>query len=129
MRAPVIVGIDLVAILIFAVIGRASHAHELTLDGIVQTGWPFVVAGLIGSVLSIVLGGPWWRQGVIVWLVTVVGGMTLRVLGGEPLLEGLVEAFDLALGLGVVGGAVLLRDAALVQFDLEAVGSAAVAGG
>ena len=40
-----------------------------------------------------------------------------------------MPALDFALGLGVVGGAVLLRDAALVQFDLEAVGSAAVAGG
>ena len=103
MRAPVIVGIDLVAILIFAVIGRASHAHELTLDGIVQTGWPFVVAGLIGSVLSIVLGGPWWRQGVIVWLVTVVGGMTLRVLGGDTAATAFIVVATSFLALFLIG--------------------------
>lgn len=32
-------------------------------------------------------------------------------LGGEPALEGLVESFDLALGLGVAGVAVVLDDA------------------
>ena len=31
--------------------------------------------------------------------------------GGEPAFEGLVEAFDFALGLGVAGVAVLLGDA------------------
>ena len=49
--------------------------------------------------------------------------------GAQPVLEGLVQPLDLALGLGVVGGAVLLRDAELVQFGLEGVGAAAVAGG
>ena len=52
-----------------------------------------------------------------------------RRAGGEPAFEGLVEAFDLALGLGVVGAAVALLDAVLEQRDLEAVGGFRVAGG
>lgn len=49
--------------------------------------------------------------------------------GAEPFLEGGVEAFDFALGLGVVGGAVFLPDAEVGEEDFEAVGSAAVSGG
>ena len=49
--------------------------------------------------------------------------------GVEPLLQGLVQALDLALRLGMVRAAVLLRDAELVQFDLERVGASTVAGG
>jgi hypothetical protein len=37
-------------------------------------------------------------------------GGGLLWLGAEPLLEGLLESFDLALGLRVVGLAVVLRD-------------------
>ena len=44
-----------------------------------------------------------------------VGG----ALHGEVALERLVEAFDLAAGLGMVGGGVLAEDAEAVQFGLE----------
>jgi hypothetical protein len=40
-------------------------------------------------------------------------------LRAEPLLEGLLEAFDLALGLGVVRLAVLLGDAQAAQFGFQ----------
>ena len=44
-------------------------------------------------------------------------------LGAQPLLQCLLEAFDLALGLGVVGAAVLLVDAEDDQFAFEVVGA------
>ena len=47
----------------------------------------------------------------------------------EPLLEGLLDAFDLAAGLGVAGSGVLLRDVESFQLVLELVAAAAVAGG
>jgi hypothetical protein len=47
--------------------------------------------------------------------------------GGEPLLEGLVEPFDLAAGLGVVGPGVPKPNPSTVQGDLQ--GHAAVAAG
>ena len=49
-------------------------------------------------------------------------------LGGEPVLEGLPEPLDLALGLRVARLAVLLLDAEAAQFVLEAVAAAAAAG-
>ena len=44
-------------------------------------------------------------------------------LVGQPLLEGLVEAFDLAAGLGVVGAGVLVVDAQGEQLELDGAGS------
>jgi hypothetical protein len=45
-------------------------------------------------------------------------GAGLVGLGPQPLLQGLLEALDLALGLRVVGVAVLLRDGGLLQVRL-----------
>ena len=49
-------------------------------------------------------------------------------LAGEPAFEGLVEAFDLAAGGGVVGGGVDLDDAQVVQFCFQGVAAAFAAG-
>ena len=49
-------------------------------------------------------------------------------LGAEPSFEGLLEAFDLAAGGGVVGPGVLLGDLETGEFGLEAVASASSAG-
>lgn len=50
-------------------------------------------------------------------------------LCGEPALQGLVEAFDLALGLGMAGMAVFLRDAEVGEQVFEAVTAAGEARG
>lgn len=55
-------------------------------------------------------------------------GGGLDRLGGEPLLHRGLEAFDLALRLGVVRGSVLLHDVQPAQLVLELVASAAAAG-
>ena len=54
---------------------------------------------------------------------------TGRWLGAQPLLHGLLEALDLALGLGVVGASVLLVDAEDDQLTLEGVGAVQESGG
>jgi hypothetical protein len=50
-------------------------------------------------------------------------------LSGEPAFLGLVEAFDLALGLRMVGVAVFLGDAEAGEQVFEAVAAAGEAGG
>ena len=52
----------------------------------------------------------------------------LGSLGGEPILEGLVEAFDFPAGGGVVRSGVFLLDAEFDQAGLEGVAAASVAG-
>ncbi len=75
--------------------------------------WPFLVVGEAeGIELRLQLGeGP--RRGLL----------------SEPALEGLVEALDLALGLGMAGSPVLLADAQVGEEVLEAVASAGEARG
>lgn len=78
-------GIDLALVLIFAIVGRASHTEGLGLVGIAQTAWPFLVACLFAWIVVALRNddGFDWRSGLIVWLVTVVGGLGLRILGGD----------------------------------------------
>ena len=76
---------DVVLVVVFAAVGRASHDEVLTVAGVLQTLWPFLV-GLVAGWL-VMLGwrrpfGP-LRTGAGVWAVTVAGGMLLRMASGE----------------------------------------------
>jgi hypothetical protein len=104
MRTPVRIAIDVVLVLVFAVVGRASHGEDLSLVGILQTGWPFLVGCLIGSVLGcLVLRLGWLREGLLVWAITVVVGMLLRGITGGGLAVGFLIVATLVLALFLVG--------------------------
>ena len=79
------VGIDLLAVIVFVLIGRASHGEGLL--GLLVTLWPFAVGLLVGHVLALVLGQRETRSvrwaGVVVWVSTVVVGMVLRAVSGQ----------------------------------------------
>lgn len=71
---------DVVGVLLFCVIGRRSHAEGLTVTGVADTAWPFLVGAAVGWLLA-----RGWRRpgaivptGVVVWLSTVAIGMLLR---------------------------------------------------
>jgi hypothetical protein len=73
---------DVVCVVLFATIGRRSHAEGLTITGIAETAWPFVSGAVVGWLLS-----TGWRRpltllptGVVVWVCTVALGMLLRRL-------------------------------------------------
>jgi hypothetical protein len=73
---------DVVCVIVFCTIGRRSHAEGLTVTGIAETAWPFLAGTAVGWLLARA-----WRYpaallptGVVVWLCTVVVGMTLRKL-------------------------------------------------
>jgi hypothetical protein len=78
--APAALATDVVCVLVFATIGRRSHAEGVTVAGIAETAWPFLTGTGVGWLLS-----RGWRRptalaptGVVVWLCTVVVGMLLR---------------------------------------------------
>ena len=78
--------LDLVLVVLFAVLGRASHDEQLSIGGVAGTAWPFVVACLTGWLVIAVAKLPHarvWPAGVVLWIVTVAGGMSLRVAGGD----------------------------------------------
>jgi hypothetical protein len=96
---------DLLAIVVFVVIGRHTHDHGESLGGIASTTWPFLVGLVIAwSVRTATRRSPTTvPSGVEVTAVTVAVGMILRVIAGQ----GTAFAFVLVaigfLGLVMVG--------------------------
>lgn len=101
----VALAVDLVLVLLFATVGRASHDEGVTVDGVLLVAWPFVVALLVGWLVARRRSGwPVRMPGsATVWVVTAVLGLGLRVLtgGGFAWSFGLVTL--LVLGLFLVG--------------------------
>src|SRR6476660_4735917 len=71
---------DVVGVLVFCTIGRRSHAEGLTVAGVAETAWPFLVGTAVGWLLVHA-----WRKptavaptGLAVWVSTVAIGMLLR---------------------------------------------------
>lgn len=98
--------VDAVLVLIFAVIGRASHQEDP--GGFLLTAWPFLVALLVGHALAVLMGSgprkPWsllW--GVTVWVVTVAGGMLLRIIAGDTAQLAFIIVATVVLGVFLVG--------------------------
>ncbi|MCV0336440.1 DUF3054 domain-containing protein [Microbacterium sp.] len=106
MRYLPAVVVDVVLVLIFAAIGRASHDENPA--GFLLTAWPFLIALLVGHLLAALLPGrprrPWslpW--GAVVWVVTVAGGMLIRVLSGDTAELPFIIVATLVLGAFLVG--------------------------
>lgn len=77
--------VDLALVALFVVIGRASHAEALDVDGLLRTGLPFV-AGTLMAWIGFLLKrrtGLSITNGVFVWAMTLVLGMLFRLLLGD----------------------------------------------
>lgn len=77
--------VDLVLVLVFATIGRASHAEGLTPNGILSTAWPFLTACLVAWAVMLIrrrdhLG---LGAGLFTWFITWAGGLFFRVSSGD----------------------------------------------
>lgn len=104
MRTAARVASDLLLVLVFAVIGRASHGETLNGAGILLTAWPFLVACLVASLLAcVVLRLSWFREGVLVWFLTVLVGMLLRGVTGGGLAIGFLIVATLVLAAFLIG--------------------------
>lgn len=82
--APVLF-LDAALVVLFAVLGRASHALDLGIAGVVQTAAPFLVSLVAAwGLLAISRTNPRTiRGGLLVWIMTVTIGLFLRVVTGE----------------------------------------------
>lgn len=106
LSAPVAAGLDAVLILVFAAVGRASHAESHPLLGVLVTAWPFLVGAAVGWLLVTRLG----RRipvdlgaGITVWVCAVLVGMLLRVLTGAGTAWSFVLVTLIVLGLFLLG--------------------------
>ena len=94
--------LDAALVVLFAVAGNRSHSTGLSVSDVAGTAWPFLIGLLLGWALTRSWRQPsrLWPEGVVVVLVTVALGMTLRVLltdGGAPLSFVAVATGSLAL--------------------------------
>ena len=100
--------LDVVLVVVFAAIGRATHDGDILGpggSGLATTAWPFLAGLLIGWIVS-----RGWRRpaaplrtGLPVWAVTLVAGMLLRALSGQGVAVAFVIVAGITLLLFLVG--------------------------
>lgn len=110
-RAAAAATIDAAGVVLFVVIGRASHDHGEAPAGIASTLWPFA-CGLAAGWLVLRLARrppatPW--SGVVVCAATVALGMVLRVVAGQGTAAAFVGVATGFLGAVMIGGRLLVR--------------------
>ena len=96
--------IDALLVLVFVLIGRATHAENPLLGALI-TYWPFL-AGLVAGWLA----ARAWRRplsvvrtGLVVWPATVVIGLLLRVLSDQGVQWSFVIVTSVVLGVFLLG--------------------------
>jgi hypothetical protein len=102
---PIAVVGDAVAIVVFAVIGRANHHESTGPHGVWHTAWPFLLGAALG------LGATAYarvsptaiRAGVRVWVWTLVIGMVVRAATGAGTALAFVIVAAIVLGVLLVG--------------------------
>ena len=103
--------LDCCCVLLFVIIGRASHTKGETLGGIASTAWPFL-AGLAGGWLA---ARAWrqpselWPAGVGAWLGAAGLGMMLRVVSGQGTAAAFIVVALAFLGLFLLGWRLVAR--------------------
>jgi hypothetical protein len=97
--------LDAVLVVVFAVIGRSSHAEGLDAAGVWGTAWPFLAGLAIGWGVARAWRRPAapWPTGVIVWAATLVIGMLLRIAVGQGVQAALVVVAAVTLAILLIG--------------------------
>ena len=105
-RPPVAFALDVLLVVVFAAVGRASHDEANPLVGALVTAWPFLVGTAVGWAVVRVLRKAWPLEvgpGITVWFATVLIGMVLRQSTGQGTAVSFVLVAALVLALFLVG--------------------------
>jgi FtsH-binding integral membrane protein len=103
--------LDVCCVLVFVIIGRASHTKGESLGGIASTAWPFL-AGLAGGWLA---ARAWrrpselWPAGVGAWLGAAALGLVFRVVSGQGTAAAFIGVALAFLGLFLLGWRLAMR--------------------
>lgn len=103
--------VDAVAVVVFAAVGRRSHAEGVDLAGVLATAWPFL-AGLAVAWLALRAhrrSRAVWPTGVGVWLLTWGVGMALRAATSAGTATAFMLVAAAFLGATLVGWRALAR--------------------
>lgn len=109
--AAAAVALDAVCILLFCAVGRRNHGEGVTVAGIAETAWPFLVGMIVGWLTS-----RGWRAptalrptGVWVWADTIAVGMGIRLGIGAGIAWSFILVATGATGLLLLGWRALAR--------------------
>jgi hypothetical protein len=112
-RVPVGVALaaDVLAVLLFAAVGRRSHAEGLAVVGVVRTAWPFLAGVAVGWLLARAWRAPsgLLPAGASVWLSALVVGMLLRVATGAGTAPSFVVVAAVSLAVLLLGWRLVAR--------------------
>lgn len=107
LRRPVVAFLlDVLLVMVFAAIGRASHDEANAALGVLATAWPFLVGTTVGWLVVRALRKGWpleFGPGITVWFSTVVFGMLLRRAVGEGTATTFVIVASLVLATFLLG--------------------------
>lgn len=105
--AALTIVIDVILVAVFCVIGRLSHAEGIFSDipGLLNTMWPFLAAVLFAHLSALVVRVRTERMlpGIVVWMVTVIGGLALREAVGQGTALPFIVVATLTLALFLLG--------------------------
>lgn len=97
--------------LVFVLIGRASHEEAASLGGFATTAWPFLVGLALGWGVTRA-----WREpfgflpvGVGIWVMTVAAGMVLRALSGQGTAVAFIVVATVFTGVTLLGWRLVAR--------------------
>lgn len=98
--------LDAALVLLFAAVGRHSHAESGAVLGVLTTAWPFLAGAAAGWLVSGL--GRWadprtLRGGIPVWAGAVAVGMLLRVVTGRGTAVSFVIVATVVLGIFLLG--------------------------
>ena len=106
-RRPVAaLSLDVLLVVVFAAVGRASHDETNPVVGALWTAWPFLVGTAVGWLVVRVMRRTWpldVAPGVTVWFATVAVGMVLRQAVGSGTAPSFVVVASLVLALFLLG--------------------------
>ncbi|XVQ12867.1 DUF3054 domain-containing protein [Spirillospora sp. CA-255316] len=111
MRNGWALGLDVLLVLAFVGIGRASHEEGFSLSGFAGTAWPFLVGLAVGWAATRAWRGPevLFPVGVGIWAATLVVGMLLRAVSGQGTAGAFVVVATLFLAAVLLGWRVVAR--------------------
>ena len=106
--------VDVVAVTVFAILGRSSHAEANTLLGVLGTAWPFLAGAAVGHLLCQAAGElrgdpTGWRPGLVVWVSTVTIGLILRVTTGDTAAWSFIVVASIVLAVFLLGWRTVVR--------------------
>ncbi len=102
---PIAIVADAVAVVLFALIGRANHHESTGVQGVWHTAWPFLLGAALGLALTAYarVRPTSIPAGVRVWVWTFVIGMVVRAATGGGTAVAFVVVAAIVLGAFLVG--------------------------